>query len=71
MDVRAMYEALPPHKQREFDRIYQQAQEVAEGMRAKTHRLEVLCQELEDAAAAERAACDAVGSPNCRIADPI
>ena len=73
MDIRAMYEALPPHKQREFDRIYQQAQEVAEGMRAKTHRLEELCQALEDDAAAanERAACDAVGSPNCRIADSI
>lgn len=71
MDVRAMYAALPPHKQREFDRIYQQAQEVAAGMRAKTHRLKELCQELEDAAAAKRGTCDAVGSPNCRVADPI
>ena len=70
MDVWAMYEALPPHKQREFDRIYQQAQEVAEGMRAKTQRLEALCQELEDAAA-KRAACDVVGPLNCRIADSI
>ena len=69
MDIRAMYEALPPHKQREFDRIDQQAQEVAAGMRAKTHRLEELCQELEDAAAAERATCDVVGLPNCRVAD--
>ena len=71
MDVWAMYAALPPHKQREFDRIYQQAQEVAEGMRAKTHRLEELCQKLEDDPAAKRAACDTVGPPNCRVADPI
>ena len=58
MDERAMYAALPPDKQREFDRIYQQAQDVASGMRPKIQRLAVLCQELENAAA-ERATRDA------------
>lgn len=64
MDVWAMYAALPPHKQREFDRIYQQAQVVAEGMRPKIQRLEALCDELENAAAAKRAACDANANAN-------
>ena len=59
MDVWAMYAALPPHKQREFDRIYQQAQDVGESMRPKIARLAALCDELENAAAAERTACDA------------
>ena len=55
MDVWAMYEALPPDKKREFDRVYQQASEVAEGMQAKTRRLEALCDAMEDAEAEERA----------------
>ena len=54
-DERAMYDALPPAKQREVDRIYRRAQDSAAQLRAARERYAALCDEIE-AALKERAA---------------
>ena len=48
MDEPALYRALPPDQQREFDRVLQQAQALAEDIRADTERLAELCAVAED-----------------------
>ena len=54
-DERAMYDALPPAKQCEVDRIYRRAQDSAAQLRAERERYAALCDEIE-AALKERAA---------------
>ena len=53
MDEQALYRALPPDQQREFDRVFQQAQALAEDIRADTERLAELCAVAEDIIARE------------------
>ena len=43
MDEMALYQALPPDQQRQFDRVFQQAQELGESIRVDTERLAELC----------------------------
>ena len=67
IDERAMYEALPPHKQQEFDRAYQRAEELAAELRAARPRFEVLCDEMQEAIDRAEAAKNA-GAPGSREA---
>lgn len=64
IDERAMYEALPPHKQQEFDRAYQRAEELAAELRTARLRYAALCDEMQDAIDRAEAAkyADAPGS---------
>lgn len=55
MDEQALYRALPPDQQREFDRVFQQAQALAEDIRSDTERLAELCAVAEDIANREPA----------------
>ena len=55
-DERAMYDALPPAKQQEFDRLYQQMLDSAVQLRAERERYAALCDEIEAALKARAAA---------------
>lgn len=59
MDERALYEALPPDKQREFDRLYQQAQETAKKLRAAREHYAAMCDAVEAALRAKAPTYDA------------
>ena len=48
-DERAMYDALPPAKQQEVDRIYQRALDSAAQLRVERERYAARCDEIEDA----------------------
>ena len=48
-DERAMYDALPPAKQLEVDRIYQRALHSAARLRVERERYAARCDEIEDA----------------------
>lgn len=49
MDEKTMYEALPTHQRQEFDRVYQQAEGVADKLRTAMRRYESLCDSMQDA----------------------
>ena len=65
MDEKTMYEALPLHQRQEFDRVYQQAEGVADELRTAMRRYESLCDTMQDAI--ERAeATNTAGAPGSR-----
>ena len=57
-DERAMYDALPPAKQCEVDRIYRRAQDSAAQLRVARERYAALCDEIEAALKARAASTD-------------